>query len=149
MNVTQQDPIPQRIRLGFCHHLLNSRPMNINLYFDYEKELVYRENMETDKFYKALYTGWKNPVFKEAYYHFGGELELASVLNLKYGYTYYGDKSNNKYYNSSTFGISVNLKYVTIHYSEFLTDYSNSILRHDSKIFGITLNNLDFLNRGI
>jgi hypothetical protein len=137
----QADPIPQRLRLGILYQVISSPLISLQGLFDFEKELVYWNGEEYDPFYKAWFTGWKGQPFKEAIYHFGGELKVVSIFSLRYGYRYepfqdFFDKG------ISTIGFGIDLKYLSLHYGEWIDTENMSFIEQDSYVIGLRIGDI-------
>ena len=139
----QKDPIPQLLRLGFAYNALSSPLVHFKLLFDFEKELVRREAVIADEFYKAWFTVWKGQPLKEAIYHFGLDARLAYVLSLRFGFRY---EAFQNYFNNTilTMGFGINLKYFSIQYGKWLDRENISSLYRNSYIIGIRIGNIRF-----
>ncbi len=141
----QANPIPQRLRIGLAYQAVSSDIFGLQALFDFEKELVHwnEENSQADSYYKAWFTGWKGNTFKEAIYHFGIEMQLISILKLRYGYRYepfqqFLEKG------VSTLGFSVETQYASLHYGKWIDKDNISALNRGSYVLGISISPLQF-----
>lgn len=134
----QKDPIPQRIRLGIAHYVLTSPLLQVQTQFDFEKELVHRPDIYADDFYKAWFTGWKGKTLKEATYHFGVDMRLAYIFNIRWGYQY---QPFEDYFTShvTTIGLGIKYKYVSFQYGTWLYRNNLSPLYNDSVVLSFNV----------
>lgn len=139
----QKDPIPQLLRLGFAYNAVSSPLVHFKLLFDFEKELVRREEVIADEFYKAWFTAWKGKPFTEATYHFGVDLSLVYLFSARFGFQY---QPFAEWYNNTTltFGLGINLKYFSIQYGRWLDRENVGHLYKDSYIIGVRVGNIQF-----
>ncbi|NIW42634.1 MAG: hypothetical protein GWN14_18830, partial [candidate division Zixibacteria bacterium] len=145
INESQADPIPQRLGIGVAYQLLASPVIGLGGLFDFEKELVHRDEGDTDPFYQAWVTGWQGKTFKEAIYHFGAELQLVSVISFRYGYRYapfQGVFDNET--GISTIGLGLDLKYISLHYGQWIDKDQLSVLRKNTYVIGLSMGNIEF-----
>lgn len=83
IDASQQDPLPQMLRLGMAYHAIDYDYFQFLIAFDVVKELVKRhKNGETDNFMKAWFTSWDDGL---DYVHFGAEMTLFRVAAFRVG----------------------------------------------------------------
>lgn len=83
LDVGQQDPLPQMLRLGIAYHAIDYDYLQFLVAFDLVKELVQRhKNGDTDNFAKAWSSSWDEGL---DYVHFGAELTLFRVIAVRVG----------------------------------------------------------------
>lgn len=60
----QADPLPMNFRIGMAYQFVKSTYNNITFNLDFNKLLIRRDSVQTDPFYKAIYTSWYDKPIK-------------------------------------------------------------------------------------
>lgn len=139
----QSDPLPLTIQLGTTWYALRSPLLTIDGHADFQKLLLSFENSRAESPFDAIVNGWKDKTLKEGTYHFGADFMLFSVFLLQYGHIFAPGQVREDYRHTNSFGLAVQTRYFSVHFSKWLENASQSITNDNNYLLGVTFGEIE------
>ena len=140
---SESDPLPLMLSTGITYHVLTSPVVRLDAHADFQKLLLDSDGTIPKAAHKALFSSWRGKPFKESSYHFGADMMLFSVFLLQYGHIYDPSQPQEGFQHTNSFGIALQTRYFSIHYSQWLEDAPQSIINDNNYLLGITFGELE------